>query len=142
MRVKRLIIFMILLWTLLGIIMGERFLSHAYKKGWILANFDSIGAKRVSLLLQKEDNVNVLDVRTLNEYKHKHLKNAIHIPLQELSKKIDELKVAKNKPIIVYCKSGNRSVEAARILAKNGYHPLNVQGGLRQLMRNRVELVW
>lgn len=133
---------MIILWSIIGIIMGEKFLSHAYKKGWILANFDSIGAKRVSLLLKKEDKVNVLDVRTLNEYNHKHLKNAIHIPLQDLSNKINELKVAKNKPIIVYCRSGNRSVEAARILVDNGYHPLNVQGGLYQLMRNGVELVW
>ncbi|CAA6814776.1 MAG: Unknown protein [uncultured Sulfurovum sp.] len=140
MRVKRLIIFMILLWTLLGIIMGERFLSHAYKKGWILANFDSIGAKRVSLLLQKKDTLNILDVRTINEYKHRHLKNAIHIPLTELSEKIHQLKVDKSKPIIVYCKSGSRSVKASRILADNGYHPLNVQGGIRQLMRNHVEL--
>lgn len=113
----------------------------AYTKGWILANFESIDAKTALTLLENDDNVTLLDVRTIPEYKEGHLRDARLIPLDALSKNLGMLKKVKNKKIIVYCRSGSRSVSASRILGKNGFTPLNVKGGIIQLMGAKAEIV-
>ncbi len=113
----------------------------AYSKGWILANFESIDAKQAIHLLENDENVTLLDVRTIQEYKSGHLRDATLIPVQALSENLGMLKQDKNKKIIVYCRTGSRSVSASRILEKNGFTPLNVKGGIIQLMGAGVVLV-
>jgi rhodanese-related sulfurtransferase len=113
----------------------------AYTKGWILANFESIDAKTAITLLENDDNVSLLDVRTIEEYKEGHLRDARLIPLQTLSSNLHMLKADKNKKIIVYCRSGSRSVSASRILESQGFTPLNVKGGIIQLIGAKVEIV-
>ena len=113
----------------------------AYSKGWILANFESIDAKQAIHLLENDDNVTLLDVRTIQEYKSGHLRDATLIPVHALSKNLGMLKQDKNKKIIVYCRTGSRSVSASRILEENGFTPLNVKGGIIQLMGANAELV-
>ncbi len=113
----------------------------AYSKGWIFANFQSIDAKQAMHLLENDDNVTLLDVRTIQEYKSGHLRNAVLIPVQALSKNLGMLKQDKDKKIIVYCRTGSRSVSASRILEENGFTPLNVKGGIIQLMGAKAELV-
>jgi len=113
----------------------------AYSKGWILANFESIDAKQAIHLLENDDNVTLLDVRTIQEYKSGHLRNAVLIPVQALSENLGMLKQDKDKKIIVYCRTGTRSVSASRILEENGFTPLNVKGGIIQLMGAKAELV-
>jgi len=113
----------------------------AYSKGWIFANFESIDAKQAIHLLENDDNVTLLDVRTIQEYKSGHLRDATLIPVQALSENLGMLKQDKNKKIIVYCRTGSRSVSASRILEENGFTPLNVKGGIIQLMGANAELV-
>jgi rhodanese-related sulfurtransferase len=113
----------------------------AYSKGWILANFESIDAKQAIHLLENDDNVTLLDVRTIQEYKSGHLRDATLIPVQALSENLGMLRQDKNKKIIVYCRTGSRSVTASRILEENGFTPLNVKGGIIQLMGANAELV-
>ena len=113
----------------------------AYSRGWILANFESIEAKQALHLLEKDNNVTLLDVRTIAEYKAGHLRNATLIPVDALADNLGMLKADKNKKIIVYCRTGSRSISASRILEKNGFTPLNVKGGIIQLMAEKVELV-
>ena len=113
----------------------------AYSKGWILANFESIDAKTAIMLLEDDNNVSLLDVRTIEEYKEGHLRDAKLIPLQTLSDNLHMLKADKDKKIIVYCRSGNRSVAASRILESHGFVPLNVKGGIIQLMGAKAEIV-
>jgi len=113
----------------------------AYTKGWILANFESIDAKTAITLLENDDNVSLLDVRTIAEYKEGHLRDATLIPMSALAKNLGMLKQDKNKKIIVYCRSGSRSVSASRILEEHGFTPLNVKGGIIQLMAEKVEIV-
>ena len=113
----------------------------AYSKGWILANFESIDAKQAIYLLENDDNVTLLDVRTIEEYESGHLQDAMLIPVQVLSENLDKLQQNKHKRIIVYCRTGSRSVSASRILEKNGFTPLNVKGGIIQLIGAKAELV-
>ena len=113
----------------------------AYSKGWILANFQSIDAKQAIYLLENDDNVTLLDVRTIQEFKSGHLRGATLIPVQALDENLGMLEQDKDKKIIVYCRTGSRSVSASRILEKNGFTPLNVKGGIIQLLGAKAELV-
>jgi len=128
---------MILYW----IAMAGLFISFAYSKGWILADFEFINAKQAIVLLSDDSNITLLDVRTVREYEDRHLKNAINIPVQKLDSSLNRLEKVKDQRIIVYCRSGSRSIKASRILEKNGFTPLNVEGGIIDLMRNDAEIV-
>ncbi len=141
MRITRLIIFFISTMILYWIAMAGLFISFAYSKGWILADFEFINAKQAIVLLSDDSNITLLDVRTVREYEDKHLKNAINIPVQKLDSSLNRLEKVKDQRIIVYCRSGSRSIKASRILEKNGFTPLNVEGGIIDLIRNDAELV-
>ena len=113
----------------------------AYSKGWVLANFESINTEQAIALMEKDENVTLLDVRTIEEYKKGHLRDATLIPVQYLAQNLGILKTEKNKKILVYCATGNRSVGASRILEENGFTPINVKGGIMKLQGAGVELV-
>ncbi len=113
----------------------------AYSKGWIFANFTSIDAKQAIHLLENDDNVTLLDVRTIQEYKEGHLRDATLIPVQALADNLGMLKQDKNKKIIVYCRTGSRSVSASRILEENGFTPINVKGGILKFQSLGITLV-
>jgi len=113
----------------------------AYSKGWVFANFQSIDAKQAIEMLEDDDNITLLDVRTIAEFKSGHLRDATLIPVQELSENIKMLKSDKDKKILVYCRSGSRSVSASRILKERGFTPINIKGGIIALMGAKAELV-
>lgn len=102
----------------------------AYSKGWIFSDFESITPQSAYELLQNDKNTVLLDVRTPDEFSKEHIAGATLIPVQVLSQNLSELVGVKDKKIIVYCHSGTRSVAASRILAENGFVPLNVSGGI------------
>lgn len=141
MRITRLIIFFISTMILYWIAMAGLFISFAYSKGWILADFEFINAKQAIVRLAGDSDITLLDVRTVKEYEEKHLKNAINIPVQSLESRLKSLEKVKSKPIMVYCRSGSRSIKASRILDKHGFTPMNVEGGIIELIRNDAEVV-
>jgi rhodanese-related sulfurtransferase len=116
------------------IVMAGLLVWFAYTKGWIFANFESISPKQALTLLDNDDNVTLLDVRTPKEFKSGHLQDATLIPLSRLEENLEKLTPYKNRKIIVYCRSGNRSVSASRILEKHGFTPLNVKQGIVGLL--------
>jgi NADPH-dependent 2,4-dienoyl-CoA reductase/sulfur reductase-like enzyme/rhodanese-related sulfurtransferase len=70
----------------------------------------------------------VLDVRNLGEYETAHIRAALHIPVDELRFRLEE--VPRGRPIIVHCRSGFRSHLALRILKQNGWEDIrNLTGG-------------
>ena len=114
-----------LFWVVL-VLMGIYFL---YQKGIIGANFESVLPKVAYEMIQKDDNVTLLDVRTPEEFKKDgKLAGAKLIPLGQLSKNLNMLD--KSKRVLVYCRSGSRSVSASRILESNGFVPINMNGGI------------
>ncbi len=93
-------------------------------------NFENMEVKEFAELIA-DSNVVVLDVRTADEYAEGHINGAILID----QFKSDFLEQAKaklptEKTIAVYCRSGRRSANAAGILAKEGYKPVNLKGGI------------
>jgi len=113
----------------------------AYSKGWILANFKSIDTKEAIYLIEHDNNVTVLDVRSIEEYKEGHLRNATLIPLPALAQNLGMLKQDKKKKILVYCRTGSRSVSASRILEDHGFHPINIKGGILAFMAQKTEII-
>ena len=77
-----------------------------------------------------EDDYIFLDVRSIKEHKVKAIPNTPNIPVQELENRIDELEIYRDKKIVVYCRSGNRSKLGTDILNKNGYDAVNLIGGM------------
>ena len=71
-----------------------------------------------------------LDVRTIKEHETNSIPNTDCIPLQELEQRIEELNKHRKKTIIVYCRSGNRSSTAVKILNKRGFNSFNMIGGM------------
>jgi len=73
----------------------------------------------------------VVDVRETKEYSEGHLKDAMHIPLSDFKTRIDELNKFKEKSVIAYCRSGQRSFSACKMLKKAGFEAVsNLQGGI------------
>jgi len=73
----------------------------------------------------------VLDVRTVEEFNEKHLYNATLIPLAELEGRLAELSSNNDTEIIVYCRSGSRSLQASDILVANNFSKIfNMEGGI------------
>jgi rhodanese-related sulfurtransferase len=74
----------------------------------------------------------VLDVRTPQELEGPlgKIEGEINIPVQQLEKRVGELKDYKDKEIAVICTSGIRSLRGTEILLKNGFKAKNVLGGM------------
>jgi len=81
------------------------------------------------------DNTTIVDVRTPEEYAVEHIPSAINIPLDQVAQRINEFKEMP-QPIIVYCRSGNRSGIAVSILKQNGIADAVNGGGLNDLKQN------
>jgi len=113
----------------------------AYTKGWIFANFESISPKQAITLIENDNNVTLLDVRTPAEFKSGHLRDATLIPLGKLEANLNKLAPYKNKKILVYCRSGNRSVAASRILEGHGFRPVNIKNGIVGLIGAKAEII-
>lgn len=73
-------------------------------------------------------NSTLLDVREPSEAIVRPVNGALQVPFFELSKKIDS--IPKDKPVYVFCSTGDRSEEVAEILADRDYDVYNVEGGL------------
>lgn len=70
----------------------------------------------------------IIDVRTPTEFASGHIKGAINIPVDQLSKNLQKLQ-DKNRPIITCCASGMRSASARGILTSKGYTQVFNGGG-------------
>jgi len=111
------------------VVMGGYFL---YSKGYIFANFVKVDVNEAYKVLQNDGSNSVfIDVRTPEEHaKDGRIDTSILIPLSSLEKKLSTLESFKDKNIYVYCRSGSRSMSAARILAQHGFKVFNVSGGM------------
>ena len=77
-----------------------------------------------------EEGTFVLDVRTPEEWNEFHAPNTTLVPLDELASRVDEL--PKDQPIVVVCRSGNRSQTGRDILLQAGFNATSMNGGLNE----------
>ena len=86
-------------------------------------------AKEVQEKLENGEQLNIIDVREVDEVKEGKIPNAIHIPLGLVEFKMNELD--KKKQYVMVCRSGARSGRAATYLEGQGYDVINMDGGRR-----------
>ena len=90
----------------------------------------NITPEAAKVLMDSETNYVILDVRTREEFKEKHIPGAILLPDYEVSLRAEELLLDKDQLILVYCRSGRRSKKASEELVKLGYTNIKEFGGI------------
>ena len=81
----------------------------------------------------------VIDVSEQPEFKTGHIPNAMNIPLAGLTGRVKELEKHKNKPIVLTCRSGNRSGRGAVTLRKHGFEKVYaLNGGIVAWQRDNL----
>ena len=73
----------------------------------------------------------VIDVRTLPEWEKKRIDNTLLIEWQDLITAVNEMDIKKNREILLFCRSGNRSGKAKKILEENGYTNVKNLGSIQ-----------
>lgn len=82
----------------------------------------------------KNSNINLIDVRSSQEYEEGHLDGALNIPVYQIDKEIEKFVDNKEDAIVLYCSSGYRSKEAKDILENLGYENVyHLKGGLDRI---------
>jgi rhodanese-related sulfurtransferase len=93
---------------------------------------NSITTKELKVLLSKE-NIQLMDVRTPEEIKQGTIQTAFFANYFDVDfEKVATAQLNKSKPIYLYCRSGNRSGKACKILKEKGFKVINVLGGYQQ----------
>lgn len=94
--------------------------------------FKSISMEEGKKIIESESGYIILDVRTKEEYDEGHIPEAVNVANEDIStshQSVEQLP-DKNQKILVYCRSGNRSKQAAKKLAAMGYSNVIEFGGI------------
>ena len=93
-------------------------------------SYRQISMDEAVTMMEEESGYIILDVRTQEEFRERHIPNAINIPNETIgSEDIQELP-DRDQLILVYCRSGNRSKQASGKLAELGYTNIVEIGGI------------
>lgn len=99
-------------------------LEHQTSRSWQLE-------PTAAIRLMNSDDTIVVDVRDRTDYDKGHIKNARNIPVASLKDKVDALGKDKSKPVLIYCRNGNVSGKACRLLKRAGYDNVHsIAGGM------------
>ncbi|MBC8630212.1 rhodanese-like domain-containing protein [Paeniclostridium hominis] len=95
-------------------------------------NYINIDNEKLKKMINEKDTL-LIDIRTKEEFDEKNIDGAINIPLQNLMQDIDEIIDYKDKSVIIYCRSGHRSIIACNLLEMEGFkHIYNLEKGIIQ----------
>lgn len=122
--VKKLIILISLLWLITGCEKKESVALDSEVELSVL----SINCDKTEE--EVNDGAILIDVRSEEEYKLSHLDQAINIPVDVIEEEIVNYVADKGTPVILYCRSGNRSSNAAQTLLKLGYYKVYDLGAM------------
>jgi len=117
----------IILAAVLAIIVVVAWAVNAYRN----KGFKTVSSDEFARLIGDTDTVQLVDVRTKEEYEEGHISNALLIDYYSYNFEEQAIaKLSKEKTVAVYCRSGRRSASATRKLVKLGYEVVNLDGGI------------
>ena len=90
-----------------------------------LSEEHEVSARRPKLI---EDGAQLVDVRADHEWEAGRIAGATHMPLAELAERAGE--IDKDRPVVLYCRGGNRSTMAAEALAEAGFDAVKLSEGI------------
>lgn len=120
----------------------EGFLKGGYD-AWIVSGENSdliidIEADELAMDFPFDDHLTVLDVRRPAEFADSHVKNAMNLPLAEMTDVAQIAQLEEDQNIYIHCRSGYRSVIASSLLKRQGYHNVrNVLGGWEKIKEQK-----
>jgi rhodanese-related sulfurtransferase len=88
---------------------------------------------------EQRDDVQILDCREPYEWQAGRVEGSIHLPLNSILAGAGE-DLDRDKPVVVVCRSGNRSELAALMLQARGFQAYNLEGGLERWAREGLPL--
>ena len=105
------------------------------------AALEMVSPKDSLSLMQKNQQIKLLDVRSALEFSQAHIKDSINIPIDMLVAKINDLNKS-GQSYIVFCRTGNRSPMAADMLMQSGIHGVKVmQGGMMRWQKEGLSVI-
>ena len=120
---KRIIIAVSLALMLISLLVGCNGGDHTN-------TYEQITPAEAKALMDSGEGYVILDVRTPEEFAERHIEGAILIPDYEIREKAESILTDKDQMILVYCRSGRRSKNAANELATLGYTNIKEFGGI------------
>lgn len=78
--------------------------------------------------LKKLQNINIIDIRSIEKYNNRHIPGASNIPLDKLLINFNKY-LSKSSKYYIYCQMGVQSRKMCQILKNNGFDVVNVEGG-------------
>jgi phage shock protein E len=125
-----LVFIVLLVGTLSGCITTNNRASIKETNGSNQKVFWNITPEEAKKRLDSEKDIILLDVRTKEEFESGYIPGAVLIPLDRLEEEAASILKDKEATILVYCRSGNRSVTASNILIRQGYTKIYNLGGI------------
>ena len=120
---NNLLLFAALVVVMVMLIKAE--LEHQANKGSFLS------PSMATRLMNNNSDTLILDIRAAADFKKGHIKGAKNIPLSDFAASVDKLAVDKDKPVLIYCNSGNTVTRAIKLLKKAGFVQVNnLEGGI------------
>jgi len=90
----------------------------------------------------KSENQTIVDIRTPQEYRQGHIKNAVNINLFDRNFLEEVGKLDKTKPVFIYCRTGNRTSSASKKMVKLGFQQVyDLKGGISNWVRSKNEII-
>jgi len=84
----------------------------------------------------------ILDVRSSGEFRSGHIPNAVLIPVQQLQSRMQEITQFKDRDILIYCRSGNRSTVASKMLIDSGFKRIyNMRDGIKGWSKYKFQII-
>lgn len=121
--VNNLLLFAALAAVMVMLIKAE--LDHQANKGLFVSPANAIR------LMNNNSDALIIDIRTAAEFGGGHIKGAKNMPLGDLAKTVDDIAADKDKPVLIYCNSGNTAGRAIKILQNAGFKKIsNMEGGI------------
>lgn len=108
---------------------------------FMLPKVPQVETKDLNDAIKANEDISILDVRTEGEYSKEKIQNSINLPVDQISRKIENAIPDKNKKIYVYCLSGSRSVFAVDTMIKLGYkNVFDIKNGLLSWRMNQFPI--
>lgn len=93
-------------------------------------SFSQISQEQAKLMMEEDDGHLIVDVRTREEYDQGHIPGAVCVPNESIGEEMPEALPDKQQILLLYCRSGRRSKEAAQKLFDLGYANVYEFGGI------------
>lgn len=104
--------------------------TNTSQSGEDIVGYKKISAKQAKEMMDNKDYDIILDVRTPEEFAEGFIEGAVNLPLDRIEQDAESIIDSTDSTILLYCRSGNRSAQAGKLLKSLGYTKVYDFGGI------------